>query len=238
MQRSNWLKLMIISSVSSLLMSGCNKEEDKIDLRKNYLFTGQVIDQVTRVPVDAAVVRYGHRFLGENDHPVSTSIYNCLSDANGRYKLAVPKDVFDDWRRYPGPVIYAEGDHYIGSNLLSAPKGGESMDLELYYPTQLQLHVWNDTINNQIDETKLWITGDGSFWIYPGFVGIVVQGWYPWPQFSFKGRDIDTVLNIKSLWGNLSYSVGGGKSYFLGPAYFSVSVKLKPDTINFLSVSF
>lgn len=228
----------MISSVFSLLASGCTKDEEKIDLTKNYLFTGQVIDQVTREPVSGAVVRYGHRFLGENDHPVSTSIYFSLSDAYGRYRLAVPKDVFDDWRRNPGPVIYAEGENYIGSNILNAPKGGENMDLELYYPSQLQLHVWNDTINNKIDETKLWITGNGSFWVYPGFVGIVVQGWYPWPQFSFKGRDVDTVLIINDLWGNLTYSVGGGKTYFPGPPYFSVSVKLMPGTINHLDVTF
>lgn len=232
MRRSLWLTVLIITAIFSLLTSGCKKDED------NYLFTGQVIDQVTGEPVSRAIVRYGHRFLGENDHALSVMPHYASSSADGKYKLVVPKDVFDDWQRNPGPVIYAEGVNYIGSNILNAPKGGGNMDLKLYSPSSLQLHVWNDTINNQIDQTKIWITGNYSFWVYPGFIGKVVQGWYPTTQFSFKGRDIDTVLNIHSLWGNLDYTISGGGSYSQGPPYFTVIVRLMPRQVNSVDVSF
>lgn len=231
-------KLVVLYLVFSLLVLACTKDEEKIDLTKNYLFTGQVFDQVTREPVSGAIVRYGHKLFGEQDHALNRMPQYGITGADGKYKLVVPKEVFDDYQRYPGPVIYAEGANYIGSDILHAPKGGENMDLELYYSSILQLHVWNDTINNQIDEIKIWITGNSSFWVYPGFVGIVVQGWYPWPQFTFKGREFDTVLVINDLWGNLTYSVCGGKGYFPGPYYFSYPVKLIPGTINYLEVSF
>jgi len=233
MEKNSWRKLLIIGAFFSLLTSGCEDNQDT-----NYVFTGKVIDQVTGQPVSDATIRYAHRQFNEHDHPVTRMDQYALSGADGRFTLVVPKELIDDNQRYPGPVIYAEDSGYVGSNILDAPKGGGNINLELYHSSQLYLHVQNDTINNQIDETKIWITGDRDFWTYPGFIGTAVHGMYASPQFTCKGRDFDTVFIIKPLWGNLNYSLGGGVNYFPGPHDFSESVKLIPDIINYLSVSY
>jgi len=227
-------RLLILIIVISLLVIDCTKQEEK----NNYIFSGRVIDQVSKKPVSGATIRYGHKRFNEGDQPVTGMPQSALSRADGRYRLVVPKETFDDKIRNPGPVIFANKYDYVGSNVLNAPNGGEIIDLELYHSAELQLHVKNDTISNQIDETLVWFIGNSAFWKYPGFIGRVVQARFPLVNYTCKGRDFDTVIIIKPLWGNLTYSIRGGKDYFLGPYYSSSSIQLIPDTINYLSVTF
>jgi hypothetical protein len=204
-----------------------------LNVTKTYVFTGIVIDQVTRQPVSGANVYYAYRPFNEFDQYVKKIGEPVLSGVDGKYKIYVSKAIYDDRIRYPGQVIYASGNNYIGSNI------GSGKEILLYHPAELNLHIIHDTIKNKIGNITIWIVGNGNFWGYPGFIGRVVQGTFPSVVGTCSGsRNIDTIYVINKLWGNLDYSVGGGASYSYSKPLFSKGFTLKPDSIKHIDVSF
>ena len=185
--------------------------------------------------MSGATVSYGYRPFGEIDTQVQKIGQPALSGKDGSFKISILKTIMEDWRRYPGQIIFASATGYIGSDIISPSDNGR---IALYHPSELNLHVTNDTVKNQIDEIKVWLTGGNSeLWGYPGFIGRVVQGWYPYYISTCKGRDFDSIFVIKNLWGNVDYSIGGG-SYSPGPPLFSYGIYLPPDSVYHMDVSF
>ena len=107
----------------------------------------------------------------------------------------------------------------------------------MYHFSDLELHVSNDSMNNQVDKLKIWVIGNEKFFCYPGFREKIVPGFGPYYTIDCEGKDFDEVFVLK-LWGNLSYTVGGGANYMFGPYLFSYTVSLAPDSIKHLDITF
>lgn len=125
---------------------------------------------------------------------------------------------------------------YIGSTII-----GPSIDgiILLYHASELRLHIFNDTINNPVDTTNLWITnGNIHFFPYPDFFGRIQNpGLKPSFVLKCEGRDFDTVLVINKLCGGLEYRISTGDGYWRGDL-FDYSFIAKPDSTLYYSISF
>jgi hypothetical protein len=220
-----------------LINYGCKKDS----INDNYYVkTGIVTDQVTGKPVSGASVQYGYRRFGEFDVPVGTIGEPALSGADGRYSISVLKSISGKidpvgQQVYKEQLLYATCDGYAGSNIISSAGG----QIVMYHPAEVYLHVKNDTLNNKINVTRLWIQGvDYSLWGYPGFIGCVTQNMYAGYSKICGGKLFDSIFVVKQLWGNLDYYVKGAPDIFMGPEHFKYILTPAPDSIIHFDVIF
>jgi hypothetical protein len=92
------------------------------------------------------------------------------------------------------------------------------INIQLYHYSQLNLHIKNDTINNNIDEEKISLLRLGN----TEFMTIC------------KRRKFDTIYEINKLWGNLRYNMDLSNS----GGYIYDTITLKPDIINSFDIIF
>ena len=134
------------------------------------------------------------------------------------------------------PYIFSARSGYIGSDYsaISWLNSGHSFDLVLYHPAKLIINVWNDTINNNIDEVFFGLAEvTTEFKYYPGFIGRK-NGESPLITKYCSGRKFNQNFEFYPLWGNLDYSI-----YFNTDNPDDVEiVTLKPDTVTYFSISF
>lgn len=199
MQRKYWLLILIFAMIF-LTLSNC-------EVNKNTFETpGTVVDQVTKLPIEGATVYLGSLFMGEPQNEITYNGIKATSWQNGRFRIFIPGSAFKDKEREPR--IYAGKSGYSGSSILVPPKGNPiNENIELYHEATLYLHVFNDTINNQIDETEIGLCGEIQFGSYPGFIGRIggMMSSYPTVKGKCFGRNYDTVFVYYPLWGNLDY---------------------------------
>ena len=213
------------------LFAGCKKP---IEIKEEFFqFTGTVVDQVTKQPVGNAKVYYAYKFLCEIDREATPIGPPVITGNDGSYKGKISKEISEDEFAYPCQVIYASKSGYIGSEIVSRTGGV----IQLYHPSELQLHIYNDTISNQTDKIKIWIIGESRFWVYPGFKERLVMGYYPVNQFTCEGRYFDKTF-VYTLWGNTEYSVGAGIDYMLKPHVYENKVTLEPNLTRHLDITF
>lgn len=238
MKRKTLLNLLISIIILGLINYACKKDSTRDNY---YIKTGIVTDQVTGKPVSGAHVYYGYRPFGEFDIKVGTLGDPAISGTDGSYEISVLKSICDQTiagqPRYKGQLLYATCDGYVGSNIISSD-GGE---IKMYHPAEVHLHVKNDTVNNNIDYTRLWIEGvNHDLWGYPGFIGCVYMRnpmYAPYNQ-PCEGRDFDSVFVVKQLWGNLDFYVCGSPSIFFGSGSFSYKLTPVPDSVTHFYLSF
>ncbi len=237
MKRKTRVNLSISIIILGLINFTCKKDSTS---ENYYIITGIVTDQVTGKPVSGANVYYGFRPFGEIDVKVGTLGDPVVSGSDGSYQISILKSICDQTisfgqPRYKGQLLYATCDGYVGSDIIPSD-GGE---IKMYHPAEVHLHAKNDTINNNIDISKMWIEGrNRNLWGYPGFIGSVTQGVFANYSKIFFGRDFDTIFVVKQLWGNLDYDVNGGNSVIEGPRNFRYKLTPIPDSITHLDILF
>lgn len=230
MQRKYWLLIFIFPGIS-LTLHNCDESENTNET------SGTVVDQVTKLPVEGATVYLGSLYMGESKHEITYSGYKATSRQDGTFRILIPDSTFNDKEREPR--IYAGKNGYAGSSIL-VPLNGGSLDknIELYHEATLNLRVFNDTINNQIDEIEIGLCGDIQLGSYPGFIGRMGGMMSSYPTITEKcfGRNYDTVFVYYPLWGNLDYGLwlrtaGGAwvRKYF---------VTLVPDSTTQFTIAF
>jgi hypothetical protein len=235
-----WDSRLNVSAFLFLILFSCNREDEQLnsDDENINVLTGIVLDQVSRQPVSGADIYYGYLNICEFEADVIKIGPKDLSDDKGIYNLKVSKSICEDQFRYPCQVIYASKNGYIGSNIIGPSTNGTIL---LYHSSELQLHIFNDTINNTVDTTNLWITNNNiNFHPYPGFFGRVLNpGLKPAFELKCRERNFDTILVINKLWGGLEYEINAGEAFWRQDQFlFKSSFLAKPDSTTYYTVSF
>jgi hypothetical protein len=190
--------------------------------------TGVISDQVTGQPISGAIVSCGaQRFAMSGDGLVKV-LETTLSGPDGMYKLITQTEsanVADLPMSLEGNCIalIAAKQGFGGSirSEIGYWNGQNSVtNIQLYHSAQLNLHIKNDTVNNSNDEEQIWLVGHGN----TNFMTIC------------KGRKFDTIYEINGLWGNSTYYTEGSNSG--GFVLKKDIITLKPDTINYLDITF
>jgi len=217
-------------------ISDCKK---KSDIPEKTILTGTIIDQVTKQPVEGASVYLGN--LPSNPAPDNEFIFPILissTNKNGHFSGYVFTSSIAYVTVINGlnPFIYAGKSGYVGSDYyaISWLNAGHSFDLSLYHPAKLTINVWNDTINNNIDEAFFGIAeSTTNFKYYPGFIGRK-NGDTPLITKYCSGRKFNQNFEFYPLWGNLDYTIN------LNPVNSDDAkvVSVKPDTATYFSISF
>lgn len=205
----------------------------------NYKFTGVVVDQVTKNPIEGVTI-----YLGETGCDVGDNISRigptASSDANGNYKLVFSESFFDEGLGCK--YIYATKHGYMGSNIFRVFKGGlTENNFELYHPSTLNLTVKNDTANNQVDEAKLYFYCDYKFNGYPGVFGSIGFAGAPTVVKTIRGREFDSTFVFDQLWGNTEYIISLAQMIDQYPGTRLISsykITCKPDSASYLVVTF
>jgi len=213
--------IFVAIAFACLTFSGCSNpdESDNNNGPKTFLITGFVIDQVTKKPVGGATVYFGHTFCEPTVNPYVYS--QAICDSKGEFKINFPESALD--QRNGCAVVFAKKEGYKGSKQQDVIGGSGSYYIELYHPTELHLKVTNDTVSNQIDETRIRVY---RFLLQPIM--------YPSDYNTYcKGRKFDSTF-VLNLWGNYPYTIDLG--YPLNISSFNKT--FKPDTITLFSVSF
>jgi uncharacterized protein (TIGR02145 family) len=210
-----------------IVLTSCKRDEEA----ENYIFTGVVIDQVTKNPIEKASVLLAYRSLcdAEELKPFGP---DCVSGLDGKFRIIVPVETYERYIIGACPYIYALKEGYIGSSWEAIPKvsGADSLIVELYHYGSLSLHVKHDSINDNVEAVEIFV-GVNSFWHPPDYKVIC------------SGKNYDEVFTYNNLWGNKGYRIEIGKigrsysSAYPAP-YFSASIEILPDTITYYSVSF
>jgi hypothetical protein len=215
-----------------LIIISCKKDDGKLTI------TGSVVDQVTRHRIAGATIYFGYLFRGEPEHVFERVSATSTSNMDGRFKLTVSVNNFSDIAYEPR--IYASKDGYAGSSNIIPPKGGEiNPYIEMYHNSKLILHVWNDTVSNQIDEVDIGLEGSIPLGSYPGFIGRMggMSSSYPLVTQNCKGKSCDQTFEYYPLWGNVTYYILI-RNIAQGWLRSSYGLTLKPDTTNYLSMPF
>jgi len=229
----------ILFIVCVIIFNSCKKPGEKNE-ESNYIFTGVVVDQVTKQIVAGASVSLGYLLLCDPIYELKNFGSIAISGSDGKFKIIVPKTTYDLNIKGACTYIHAWKDGFIGSSQVfiedfspthdPSPTLGEIGNIELYHYGQLNLHVKNDTINDNIDEVVIYfykrLNWDGS----PPAPG----------GKNCSGKDFDTVFFYNQLWGNQNYFISAyqyGYSFTSKYLFFD-SVSIKPDTITYFSVSF
>ena len=217
----------IIFILCIVVFISCKKDGNNgNDGNKSYdiTITGVISDQVTGQPVSGATVSCGVQRFGMSGEGLMLTKDTTLSGTDGTYKLItqsphgmnVPLSSKGDCialiaakQGFPGSMLVYL-DYWNAQNSV--------INIQLYHYSQLNLHIKNDTINNNIDQE---------------YISIIRHGIYEF-MTDCKGRKIDTIYEINKLWGNLRYYMSQSNSG--GIIYDTIT--LKPDIINSFDIIF
>jgi uncharacterized protein (TIGR02145 family) len=223
----------IIFIILLLFFSSC-KRSDEDNTEDNYIFTGTVIDQVTKQPVAGASVSAGRKLFCEINKEVGRFGPAVLSAKDGKFKISIQKSTYELGIRGGCPKIVASKESYIGSSEVSVPKeeGAENMIVEMYQGGNLNLSVKCDTLIDNVDSVEIRISR-WPFFNYPYEYSVIC-----------KGRDFDKSILFVNLWSNTSYGIQVGRigrsvlDILALPYSSSTTISIKPGTTTDCSISF
>jgi hypothetical protein len=220
---------IILFSMVFLHLVSCTKSDEK----NKIVFTGKVIDQITKQPVPDADVYYS--FMPFCDYfEYLHNLAQVKSGNDGAYSgIYIPDERYALLTPCNTQYNYAKKEGYAGSSIVPATGGV----IEMYHFSELELHVINDPLDNRHDLLKIWIIGNQDFYKYPGFREKVIPMSGPYYTFRCEGQSLDTLFVLK-LWGNLEYLIGGGVNYMDPPWAFSYNLHLVPDVVEHLDITF
>jgi hypothetical protein len=225
-------RIILILSLFSL----CSCERDS----KNYTYyitvSGVVSDQVTNMPVEGAKVQAGTQRGAMPGNSLLYSSATATSGLNGKYSLRVKTESVKDLSTIPlgmrgnCTAIIATMEGFAGSRRHEFYYYNAKdcvLDLKLYHLAQLNLHLKNDTVNNNVDEVNIRIkefSGDNSSYIM---------------EIVCKERKQDSILSINTLWANWPYFIQVVKpdGTFFSPK-IEYQVTPKPGIVNSFDIIF
>jgi hypothetical protein len=237
MKKMNLLYLIVFLLV--LLFASCRKGKESV----KETFSGQVIDQVTKLPVQNAKVYIGAELPCDDFNRSLRSLPNyAITDNEGKFTYIIK---ISDWptRDFNCPFIYAQKDSYVGSDVFSIDSVNVvlTQPIQMYHYATVKVRVFNDTISNKVDnEIFGFIIGDAPRFIqcYPGFFyNGYTYALFPKPifQVNCSGRKFDSTFVFDKCWGNLRYGAGFWQNY---PNIYEKGVLAKPDSTVSITISF
>jgi hypothetical protein len=217
-----------------IILSSCVRDEEKTkeDEKNNYIFSGIVTDQVTGQIVSGAAVSLVSQLFCEVDYPLLKFGNETISDADGKFRISISGTTFDN-RRLSYGCIYTDASKsgYSGSLKVWAPSQGlDSMEIKLLHFGQLNLHVTNDTVNNDIDSVEIWVSR-WPFYNYP----------HEYTRIC-RGRKFDEIFLFDNLWGGIHYNIQigpiGRTVTTLAQPFYESSIIINPDIPTEYTVAF
>jgi len=195
-----------------------------------YKYSGQVIDQVAKQPVQNAKIYIGNvPFCEDYNHLWSWGTY-AVTDVEGKFNYQINSA---DWpaRDFNCPMIYARKENYAGSDVFPILKGGVVLakPIEMYHFATVKVRVVNDTISNNVDAETFGMSVDyfSSSYIrcYPNVFGNTDFMGRPAFQVKCSGRKYDSTFIFTNCWGTKKYNASFIQNYPITTTALSVAAK-------------